>query len=334
MTTALAILSLASLQKPAFPTITPESCLSHIRFLASDLLEGRGTPSRGLDLAAEYIASQFQSIGLAPVSEKGYLVTSDFTSRRNNVTGKVSNVVGLLRGSDPKLKDTYILVTAHYDHLGKREGEGDQIWNGANDDASGTSGVIEVARALKSLNLKRSVAFVCFWGEESGLLGSRAYVQKPSFPLKQTIANVNLEQIGRTDDDEGPRVSEFNLTGFDYSNLASFFETAAKPFGVKVTMHPKFSSPYFFASDNAAFAGAGVIAHTISTAYSFPDYHKPGDEWSKIHSANMATIVQSAAAGIRDLANSAKAPEWNRANEKAKRFYEAYDKLMGISPKT
>ncbi len=331
MTTALALVSLALAQKQTFPTITPESCLSHIRFLASDLLEGRGTPSRGLDLAAEYIASQFHSIGLAPVSEKSYFVTSEFTSRRNNVTGKVSNVIGLLRGTDPKLKDTYILVTAHYDHLGKREGEGDQIWNGANDNGSGTSGVIEVARALKSLNLKRSVVFICFWGEEAGLQGSRSYVQNPSFPLKQTIANVNLEQIGRTDDDEGPRVAEFNLTGFDYSSMASFFESAAKPLGVKVTMHPKLSSPYFSASDNAAFAAAGVVAHTISTAYSFPDYHKPGDEWTKIHSENMAKIVQSTAAGIRDLANSAKAPEWNRSNEKAKRFYDAYDKLMGIS---
>ena len=122
---------------------------------------------------------------------------------------KLRNVVGLLRGSDPKLKETYVLVTAHYDHLGRWPTlEGDQIYNGANDDASGTASVIELAQALATPRLKprRSVVFLTFFGEESGLLGSRFYAKHPVVPLDKTVVNLNLEQVGRTDDSDGTQV--------------------------------------------------------------------------------------------------------------------------------
>src|SRR5208282_5854723 len=104
-------------------------------------------------------------------------------------------VVGLLRGSDPKLKDTYLLVTAHYDHIGASPAlAGDQIYNGANDDGSGTVSVIELAAALASApsRPRRSVIFMTFFGEERGMLGSRYYVRHPLVPHKATIACVNL----------------------------------------------------------------------------------------------------------------------------------------------
>lgn len=328
--TALALSLLLAQGKPA-DSITPANIMAHMKFLASDLLEGRGTPSRGLDIAAEYIASQFTLAGLEPGNGKdGYFQISEFENRRTKLKGKVRNVIGILPGSDAKLKDTYVLVTAHYDHLGMREGDGDQIYNGANDDGSGTVGVIELARALGRSKPKRTIVFMCFWGEEMGLQGSRYYCQNPVFPLKQTVCDVNLEQIGRTDDTEGPRVAEFNLTGFDYTSLAGVFKKSAEPFGVKVTMHPKLSDPYFFASDNAAFAGVGVPANTISTAYEFPDYHRPGDEWAKIDADNMAKIVKSVCVGLWDLANDAKAPIWNEKNPKTARYVAAWKKLMGI----
>lgn len=314
---------------PNYASMTPGACLSHIRFLASDALEGRGTPSKGLDIAADYIAAQFEAIGLEPVGKDGYFQATTFAARGSTDPAPVRNVVGVLPGQDAKLKSQVVIVSAHYDHLGIRGTEGDTIYNGANDNASGVSGVIEMARALRSAKPKRTILFMCFYGEERGLVGARHYAANPIFPLKDTVANVNLEQIGRTDDDEGPRVSEFNITGFDYSTFASYFERAAQPFGVKAVMHPRLSSPYFFASDNAAFAGAGVIAHTISTAYSFPDYHKVGDHWNKIDPVNMAKIVKAAAAGVWSLSNDSKIPEWNRKNERAKRFYEAWDKLHG-----
>ncbi|MBS1724570.1 MAG: M20/M25/M40 family metallo-hydrolase [Armatimonadetes bacterium] len=330
-----ALLPLQTKVPKPYDQITPESLQAHLRFLSSDLLEGRGTPSRGLDIAAEYIAAQFKLAGLAtpPNGEgmDGYFQVTEFENRRTKLKAPVRNVIGVLPGSDPKLKGTYVIVTGHYDHLGKRDGEGDQIFNGANDDGSGTVGVIESARALAGLKPKRTIVFMCFWGEEAGLQGSRYYTQHPVFPLLDTVVDVNLEQIGRTDDDEGPRVSEFNLTGFDYTDLAATMTKAATPFGVKVTMHPKFSGPYFFASDNAPFATAGVPANTISTSYSFPDYHKVGDEWQKVDFVNMAKIVRSVCAGVWSLANSKDDVKWNEKNEKTKRYVDAWKKLHGAS---
>lgn len=333
------VLGQARVDKP-FDQITPETCQAHLRFLASDLLEGRGTPSAGLDLAAEYIASQFQLAGVPsitdylkgteqPVPENvvGYFQVTEFESRRTKVKGTVRNVIGVIPGSDPKLKDTYVVLTAHYDHLGKREGEGDTIFNGANDDGSGTVGVIECARALAKFKPKRSVVFLCFWGEEAGLQGSRYFVQNPVVALKKLVVNVNLEQIGRTDDSEGPRVAEFNLTGFDFTDLADHLAKPAQKFGVKVTMHPRLSGPYFNASDNAAFANAGVPANTVSTAYNFPDYHQVGDHWDKIDYENMTKIVRSVCAGVLALANSERPVKWNEANEKTKKYVEAWKSL-------
>ena len=116
---------------------------------------------------------------------------------------KLRNVVGVLRGSDPQLKDTYVIVTGHYDHLGVRpNAHGDGIFNGANDDASGTASVIAVAGALASLDEKpkRTIVFMAVFGEEVGGLGARWYTGHPIFPIAKTVADINLEQLGRTDD--------------------------------------------------------------------------------------------------------------------------------------
>lgn len=300
---------------------------AHVRFLSHDLLEGRDSPSLGLDIAAEYIAGEFEKSGIAPGVKDSYLQLFDHTRRRGNVTGKVANVIGIIPGTDATLKNEYVLVTAHYDHLGKREGEGDQIFNGANDNASGTAGVMEVGRLLAMKPTKRTVVLMTFWGEEQGLQGARAYVGSPVFPLAKTIGMVNLEQIGRTDDNEGPRVSEFNFTGFDYSDLPERFKKVIEPTGVKVTKHPRLSDPYFNASDNAAFAGAGIPAHTISVAYAFPDYHKAGDHWDKLDYVNFAKLVNAISLGVRTIADDAQPVKWNET-ERTKRYVEAWKKLV------
>ncbi len=326
----LPLLALASIAAPAadLDAVTESRLRSHVRFLASDLLEGRGTPSRGLDIASEYIAGEFDKLGLQPGNAGTWFQESEYTARRTNTTGKVRNVIALLPGSDPALKNEYVIVSAHYDHLGKREGEGDQLFNGANDDASGVSGVIEVANALKAAKPKRSVVFLCFWGEEHGLLGSRAYATNPVFPLAKTVANINLEQIGRTDDTEGARVGEFNVTGFDFSDLTGVLVEAAKSQGVKVTKHEKNSDPYFFASDNRELARVGVPAHTVSTAYEFADYHRPGDEWQKLDYTNFVKIVRAVALGVEEVSNRADRVKWNESNTKTASFVEAWKKLQ------
>ena len=242
---------------------------------------------------------------------------------------KLRNVAGVLRGTDPLLKDTYIIVTGHYDHLGVRpNAQGDGIYNGANDDASGTASVIAVAGALAELEEKpkRSIVFVTVFGEEVGGLGARWYTSHPIFPIAKTVADINLEQLGRTDDTEGPKVSQFNLTGFDYTDIAATFAKAGATTGVQVIKHEKNSDSFFGRSDNATFADAGIPSTTLSVSYVFPDYHQPGDEWQKLDYDNLAKVDVTVALGVLEMANSAQAPQWNKQNPKTARYVQVREK--------
>jgi hypothetical protein len=249
----------------------------------------------------------------------------------SNVT--VKNVIGILPGSDPVLKSTCILVTAHYDHIGTSEtaagltegasSDTDHIYNGANDDGSGTVSVIEIARALSNLHPKRSIVFMTFFGEERGLLGSTYYGRHPVFPIAKTIADMNLEQVGRTDSSEGPEVATASVTGYDYSDVTQYLEAAGKQTGIKVYKDDAASDQYFVRSDNAALAEQGVPAHTLTTAFEYPDYHGLGDEWQKIDYDNMAKVDRMVALAVLNIADAAKPPEWNAANPKTEPFRKA-----------
>ena len=492
----LVLLSAAALgarQSPearaALERITADSLRGHLSFIASDLLEGRNTPSRGLDLAADYIAAQFRRAGLEPAGDDGYFQTAAWAVAETNpaafsltirpsparrariapitvgagqvsaqslagldlkgvplvkvdlqdaatlaalapaqVAGKgviialprgqnealnklralkpalvvavdgagaarglgpgrlidpenrpaaqaapapaaitvhdpavvklydaakpgatvgtmtvklpapvekpvkVRNVIGVLRGSDPALKDTYVLLTAHYDHVGVRPGgEGDRIFNGANDDGSGTVSVMEIAAALATLKErpKRTLVFMTFFGEEKGLLGSRYYGRRPVFPIEKTVAHVNLEHVGRTDDSEGAQVSSASMTGFDFSDVGEVFKAAGEATGIRVYKHERNSDAFFSRSDNQALADQGVPAHTICTAFLFPDYHAVGDHWEKVDYENMARVDRMIALGVLMIAESAEAPKWNAANPKAARYLEAWKARRG-----
>ncbi len=229
------------------------------------------------------------------------------------------NVAGLLRGSDPMLKNTYILVTAHYDHVGMKDGDAkDRIYNGANDDGSGTVSVIELASALASLDVRprRSIVFMTFFGEEEGLLGSNYYASHPLVPIAKTVAQINLEQVGRTDDNDGPQVGTMALTGFDYSDLHKILEAASQKTGTTIRNDPH-GDDYFARSDNFSLAEKGVVAHTVGVAFTFPDYHEVGDEWEKIDYGNMAKVDRTLATALLMLANMQAPPKWNEANPKA-----------------
>ena len=248
---------------------------------------------------------------------------------------KVRNVAGILRGSDPKLKETYVIVSAHYDHLGVRENcdpaREDCIYNGANDDGSGTVGVIELASALSKLNPrpKRSILFLTFFGEELGLVGSRYYGRHPLVPLEKTVAQVNMEQVGRTDDSEGPQVGTLAVTGFDYSDVGATLQRAGEAEGVRVYKHPTKSDAYFARSDNQSLADAGVPAHSAGVTFQFPDYHAVGDEVQKIDFDNMTRVVRTVGRALLALADSPQEPRWNEQNPKAAPYVEAWRKLHG-----
>ncbi|MBI3712652.1 MAG: M20/M25/M40 family metallo-hydrolase [Burkholderiales bacterium] len=341
-----AVTQVSAQQSPAAQAISAQAMRGHMHFLASDLLEGRDTPSRGLDLAAEYIAAQFRSVGLEPVGNEGYFQTADWNVLKKEIRRRpgaaapasvsetapetpviVRNVVGLLRGSDPVLKDTYVLVTAHYDHIGmKSSGDGDRIFNGANDDASGTVSVIELAKAFAGMKErpKRSIVFMTFFGEEKGLVGSRFYGKHPLFAINKTVAGINIEQVGRTDDSEGAQVASVGVTGFDFSEVGAIIKQAGDASGIRVWKHPVNSDRYFGASDNQALADQGIPAHTISVAYGFPDYHGVGDEAHKIDYENMAKVDRAVALAIAQIANRDEAPKWDENNPKAAKYVEAW----------
>jgi hypothetical protein len=241
---------------------------------------------------------------------------------------QLRNVVGLLRGSDPVLKDSYILLTAHYDHIGARpSAAGDNIWNGANDNGSGTVSVIEIASALASLKERprRSLVFMTFFGEEKGLLGSRYYGSHPIFPLGKTVAALNLEQVGRTDSTEGDQTGRASLTGFDYSDIGAVFKAAGELSGIEVYKHEQNSEPFFSRSDNQALAAVGIPSHTLCVAFSYPDYHGPADHWEKVNFENMAKTDRMVAIGLWMLASNDQAPRWNASNPRTAAYIKAQE---------
>jgi hypothetical protein len=241
------------------------------------------------------------------VAERRPLTVSLHASAPERADVHVSNVIGMLPGSDPVLRDEYIVVSAHYDHLGIKNG---RIYNGANDNGSGVVSVIEIAQALASLAVhpKRSIIFAAFFGEEEGLYGSRWYTQHPPEPLKSTVANINLEQMGRTDEQDGAEVGAFAFTGPSYSSLPALMTAAARTQGVKV-YNKRGADSFYDRSDNYPFAQAGVVAHTVVVAFEYPDYHGPGDRWEKIDYDNMARVDRAVAAGILQVANDPTPPK-------------------------
>ena len=222
------------------------------------------------------------------------------------------NVVAVLPGA--ARKDEYVVVSAHYDHVGTgRAVDGDAIYNGADDDATGTTAVILLAEALaKAGPLPRSVAFVCFTGEERGLVGSKAFCEQPPFPLAKVVANVNIEMLGRP---EAGREGKAWVTGPDLSDFAAMAAAAMGKAGVEIVGFPM-AGQLFAASDNWSFAKAGVVAHSISAGSLHPDYHQPSDEVEKLDIGHMTRVIEGLRAFVFDLASREAGPQWNEAGRK------------------
>ena len=200
------------------------------------------------------------------------------------------NVIGLLQGTDPELSKEAILFSAHLDHLGSKPSDGDGIFNGADDDASGVTGVLMLADAFAKMpRPKRSLLFMTFWGEESGLLGSKQFAETPAWPLDKIRANVNIEMIGRPE--PGAR-NKIWMTGWQESDLGVLMNKASLPFGVEIFNHPKHSAMLYRSSDNWSFAQKGVIAHSFSAGSLHSDYHQPDDEWDRLEIPHMTRVIQ------------------------------------------
>ena len=219
------------------------------------------------------------------------------------------NAVGRLVGSDPKLSAEVVLLSAHIDHVGTGRGQqktgGDTIYNGADDDASGSIAVLELADAFaRGPRPKRTIVFAWFGSEETGGTGSGFFVDKPVVPLDRIVANLQFEMIGRPD----AKVPAHTLwlTGYERSNLGP--ELARR--GARLVQDPHPDQSFFTRSDNIRFARRGVIAHTVSSFGLHADYHQPSDEIRTIDFAHMTEAIRSMIAPIRWLANSTFRPGW------------------------
>lgn len=298
------ILLLLSLLPAGTSAQTPAArVLADVRYLADDRLEGRLTGSPGADSAAAYIARRFAEAGLSPGPDgwfQDFTVSPDAPAARHAPVGgaRGRNVVGLLRGSDPKLRDEFVVLGAHYDHLGKGgafaldpDSTG-AVHNGADDNASGTAALIEIARRLSRRPPGRSVTFVAFGGEELGLLGSAYYVREAA-SASRTALMLNLDMVGRLRNDKLVVYGTGSATELqpllDSLNRSAGFDLASRPDG-------------YGPSDQSSFYAAGIpVLHFFTNVHE--DYHRSTDDWQKIDATGLERIAGFAADVATAVAN-------------------------------
>ena len=211
------------------------------------------------------------------------------------------NAMGKITGSDPKLASEIILLTSHLDHLGVRPNAptDDKLYNGADDDASGSVAVLELARTIASgKKPKRTVYFVCFGSEEAGGFGATYFVNNLPFPKEKLVANLEFEMIGRPDEKVKP--DELWLTGYERSNLGA--ELAKR--GAKLVQDPHPEQNFFQRSDNIQLARQGIIAHTVSSFGLHKDYHQASDEIKTINFTHMTNAINSMVKPVQWLINT------------------------------
>ncbi len=293
----------------------PAALQSDIAYLASDALEGRLAGTPGNDTAAAFIARRYAALRLrAPLP--GYFQSFDALSAEAAHLGRTAprhsqNVVAVVDGSDTRLRGEYIVVGAHYDHLGHSTDFAldpeakDAIRNGADDNASGTAAVMELARIFKARPAKRSVVFVNFSGEELGLLGSHWFADHSPVPLESTVLMVNFDMIGRLRDDKlivFGRGTARELTQLVDSLNA---EVADAHFAISG------SDDGFGPSDHSSFYAKDIpVLHFFTDIHD--DYHRATDDADKINAQGEARVVDLAAAVIRTAADRASRPTFVR----------------------
>ena len=281
-------------------TISEKYVKQHIYTLSNDSMQGRKAGTDGIEKAAKYIESEFKRIGLKSFNSDSFRQEFKFINPRssNSELLTLSNVIGLLEGS--KMKNEYVIISAHYDHLGKKDnGDGDLIFNGANDNASGVAAVLMLAEYFKKANInKRSLLFVAFTAEEMGLVGSN-YFGKTISP-DSIIAGINIEMIGK-ESPFGPNSAW--LTGFERSNFGTIIQKNLSGSNYKLHPDPYKNYRLFFRSDNASLARLGIPAHTFSTSPMDKDldYHKVTDEARTLNIETITQTIKAIAIGTESI---------------------------------
>jgi hypothetical protein len=293
---------LAATAAPAMAQAAAGRLLADVRHLSDDGLKGRLTGTPGADSAAAYIARRFAEAGLTPGADgwfQEFTVSPDAPAARHAPVGgaRGRNVVGLLPGADSTLRAELVVLGAHYDHLGlggpfalDPDSTG-TVHNGADDNASGTAALIDVATRLARHPPARSVVFIAFGGEELGLLGSAHYV-RASGTASRTVAMLNLDMVGRLRRDRLIVYGTGSATEFpallDSLNRTARFDLALRPDG-------------YGPSDQSSFYAAGVpVLHFFTNVHD--DYHRSTDDWQKIDVPGLTRVAEFAAAAVTALA--------------------------------
>jgi len=278
--------------------VTPADLQEWIDYLASDNMRGRANGSPEMKTAATWLSDKFKELGLQPILPTGgYIQEYSFTARQRTVNER--NVIGVIEGSDPLLKDQYLILSAHFDHIGVRKGnDADSIYNGADDNAAGTCMLLGIAKVIKESGLKsgRTIVFAAVSGEEVGIRGSRYFVANSPVPLKNAYANINFEMTGHS---ELLGKNNYYMTGCKVSNLDDLIGEYNRKSDWKLIDTIKIANNLFTGSDNIAFSriltvdkvSQGIPSGTFATATIQSYYHKPFDEGKLFDYENMAGLV-------------------------------------------
>jgi Zn-dependent M28 family amino/carboxypeptidase len=304
-------------------SITVEDLKEYLYVLASDSMKGRETGTLGQRNAANFIATFFKEIGIPPYKYNTYLQKFKVRNVRrygkwkkqpNKKYIKGENIIGYIEGTD--LKDELLVITAHYDHLGTKEDS--LIYNGADDNGSGTSSIMEIAQAFmlakkEGNGPRRSVLIMPVSGEEKGLLGSKYYADNPIYPLENTIANLNVDMIGRIDDyHDNP--DYVYLIGSDRlsTELHQISEDVNKQY-INLELDYKFNEEddpnrYYYRSDHYNFAKNNIpVIFYFNGVHA--DYHKTSDTVDKIHFGKIQKISRYIFLTAWELANRNERPK-------------------------
>ena len=274
------------------------------RSLSSDDMRGRKIFTPDIDRAADFIANEFKKTGLEnlqPGTNHAANDTDDY--RQKFILGsahpqQLTNIVGVLPGKSRK--DEYVIFSAHYDHLGvNKPVNGDSIYNGANDDASGVTAVIMLAKYFKALgNNERTLVFAAFTGEEMGGLGSQNFSRQ--FDPNKVVAMFNIEMIGT--ESKWAKNSAY-ITGYEKTDMGRILQKNLAATDFTFYPDPYTNQNLFYRSDNASLAMLGVPAHTISTSKmdNEPNYHKVSDQIETLDMDNMAMIIDAIALSSKTI---------------------------------
>ncbi len=293
-------------------TITAAELSKHLHIIASDEMQGRNTGEPGQKKAGEYLIAQYKKDGISfPTGAKDYyqpIPGSYFARGFAPKLGDSENIWAFIEGSDKK--DEIVVVSAHYDHVGMKNGE---VYNGADDDGSGTVALLEIAQAFQEAKRnghgpRRSVLILHVTGEEHGLHGSRYYSENPLFPLKNTVADVNIDMIGRRDTFHPDSNNYVYVIGSDRlsTDLHNVTEAANKKY-TNLVLDYKYNDlndpqRFYYRSDHYNFAKNGIPSVFFFNG-THEDYHKPGDDPEKIEYDALEKRTRLAFATAWEIAN-------------------------------